>query len=137
MIERGKVRRVVTGHDKNGKAIVIEDGLAPSVRSNPLRPGHISIDLWRTNTAPVPLAGAEPDPTAGPLFFPTVGGRRAGLSPLARSFTPSRDAIELMPPQGGSLLVRSLTADAGSWRGEQAFRSVGSEVVLQFLVGPE
>jgi len=45
MIERGKIRRVVTGHDGNGKAIVIEDGLAPSVRSNPLRPGHISIDL--------------------------------------------------------------------------------------------
>jgi hypothetical protein len=32
MIERGKVRRVVTGHDRNGKAIVIEDRLAPSVR---------------------------------------------------------------------------------------------------------
>ena len=73
MIERGKVRRVVTGHDRNGKAVVIEDGLAPAVRSNPLRPGHISIDLWRTNTAPVPLAGAEPDPTAGPRKIHQIG----------------------------------------------------------------
>ena len=31
MVERGKVRRVLTGHDRNGKAIVVEDGLAPSV----------------------------------------------------------------------------------------------------------
>ena len=26
-------RRIVAGHDRNGKAIVVEDGLAPSVRT--------------------------------------------------------------------------------------------------------
>jgi hypothetical protein len=36
----GKIRRVITGHDASGKAIVIEDGLAPAVRTNPLRRGH-------------------------------------------------------------------------------------------------
>ena len=38
----GFVRRVVTGHDKSGKAIVISDGLAPNVKANPLRPGKSS-----------------------------------------------------------------------------------------------
>ena len=33
------VRRVVTGHDKNGKAIVVSDGPVP-VHANPLRPGQ-------------------------------------------------------------------------------------------------
>jgi quercetin dioxygenase-like cupin family protein len=60
------IRRVITGHDKNGKAIVISDGPAPAVRSNPLRPGHKSTDLWRTNTAPVVLKAAMEDPTGGP-----------------------------------------------------------------------
>ena len=63
----GFVRRVVTGHDASGKAIVISDGLAPTVKTNPLRPGHRSTDIWRTNAAPVPIAKDEPDPTtAGP-----------------------------------------------------------------------
>ena len=30
----GFVRRVVTGHDKSGKAIVISDGIAPMVHHN-------------------------------------------------------------------------------------------------------
>lgn len=61
----GRIRRVVTGHDQNGKAIVISDGLAPAVRTNPLRPGHISVDLWKTDASPVIVKKDEPDPTAG------------------------------------------------------------------------
>jgi len=62
----GKVRRVVTGHDNHGKAVVISDGLAPTVRTNPLRPGHVSVDLWKTLSSPVMLTSEEPDPTLGP-----------------------------------------------------------------------
>ena len=61
-----RIRRVVTGHDANGKAIVLEDGSAPAVRTNPHRPGHMSVDVWKTNAMPVSLASAEPDPTSGP-----------------------------------------------------------------------
>ena len=63
---QGKIRRVVTGHDVNGKAIVLEDGVAPAVRTNPHRPGHISVDLWQTRASPVVVSREEPDPTAGP-----------------------------------------------------------------------
>jgi len=34
----GVVRRVVTGHDENGKGVVISDGPAPYVHSTPIRP---------------------------------------------------------------------------------------------------
>ena len=34
----GFIRRVVTGHDKNGKAIVVSDGLVPRVFTNPSCP---------------------------------------------------------------------------------------------------
>jgi quercetin dioxygenase-like cupin family protein len=63
---QGKIRRVITGHDASGKAVVLEDGLAPAVRTNPHRPGHISVDLWKTTSSPVVVRRAEPDPTDGP-----------------------------------------------------------------------
>jgi len=62
----GYVRRVVTGHDENGKAIVVSDGPAPKVHTSPLRPGHYSTDLWRTNEMPVRISRTEPEPTEGP-----------------------------------------------------------------------
>ena len=111
MVERGKVRRVVTGHDKNGKAIVIEDGLAPSVRSNPLRPGHISIDLWRTNTAPVPLAGTEPDPTAGPRkIHPDTRGTVLRISEVA----PESEAIRNLTPEKARELFKAMGNESAS-----------------------
>jgi len=111
MIERGKVRRVVTGHDRNGKAIVIEDGLAPAVRSNPLRPGHISIDLWRTGTAPVPLAGTEPDPTAGPRkIHPDPRGTVLRISEVA----PESEAIRNLTPEKARELFKAMGNESAS-----------------------
>ncbi len=62
----GYVRRIVTGHDENGKAIVVSDGPAPKVHTSPLRPGHYSTDLWRTNEMPVHISRTEQEPTEGP-----------------------------------------------------------------------
>lgn len=62
----GKIRRVVTGHDADGKAIVVSDALAPTTHSTPLRPGHYSTDIWRTTGMPIPIPADEPDPTPGP-----------------------------------------------------------------------
>ena len=60
------VRRVVTGHDANGKAIVVSDGPAPFSITNPQRPGYVSTDIWRTNATPVPIAAQPDEPTLGP-----------------------------------------------------------------------
>ena len=59
----GFIRRVVTGHDKSGKAIVLSDGLTPTLKTNPLRPGHQSTEVWRTGAMPAPITATEPDPT--------------------------------------------------------------------------
>ena len=61
-----EVRRVVTGHDQNGKAIVIADGAPPLTHTNPLRPGYSSTDVWRTEGAPVVIDATPADTTAGP-----------------------------------------------------------------------
>jgi hypothetical protein len=61
-----QIRRVVTGHDKNGKAIVMSDGPVPTVDANPIRPGQLSVEVGKTHAVPVPLAAEELGPTTGP-----------------------------------------------------------------------
>ena len=60
------VRRVVTGHDQTGKAIVISDGPAPFAITNAQRPGYVSTDIWRTNATPAPITAKPTETTLGP-----------------------------------------------------------------------
>ena len=93
----GSIRRIVTGHDSSGKAIVISDGPAPAVKTNPLRPGHVSTDIWKTNAAPAPISGAEADPTLGPRsLHPAPQGTVIRISELA----PESEAIRNLDPNG-------------------------------------
>jgi quercetin dioxygenase-like cupin family protein len=93
---QGRIRRVITGHDKDGKAIVLSDGPAPSVRTNPLRPGHISTDLWRTDSTPVVLRQEMADPTTGPKqIHPLPNGTVFRIAELA----PEPPEIRNMPAE--------------------------------------
>lgn len=47
-----KVRRVVTGHDAEGKSTFLLDGLAPNVKEMASMPGLALTDLWETKGAP-------------------------------------------------------------------------------------
>ncbi len=79
------VRRVVTGHDGEGKAVFVTDEeVAPITLS--LLPGSEFHRLWGADAAPTfPDDGSRPD---DPRYFPPVGGFRFGL------FT--------IPPDGGT-----------------------------------
>jgi mannose-6-phosphate isomerase-like protein (cupin superfamily) len=46
------IRRIVTGHDENGVAVVIDDGPTPGVKTTPNRPGVIFHNMWTTQTTP-------------------------------------------------------------------------------------
>ena len=52
-----KVRRVITGHDGNGKAIVKIDEVAKHITSG--RPGANAAVIWTTDTAPVNNDGQD------------------------------------------------------------------------------
>lgn len=81
---QGRIRRVITGHDENGRAIVVADEDAPAVRTNPARPGHISTDLWKTDAAPVVVRRRMEDPTGGPKqIHPLPRGTVFRISELA------------------------------------------------------
>ena len=73
------VRRVVTGHDSNGKAVFASDEVVPPVQTalSPTSSFHV---LWAGDEAPrFPDDGTRPPFTT---YFPPVGGFRFGLFTL-------------------------------------------------------
>ena len=52
-----RVRRVVTGHDSEGRSTFIADSEAPNVKQVPAMPGLALTDLWETTGAPASNEG--------------------------------------------------------------------------------
>ncbi len=68
------VRRIVTGHDAAGKAVVIADGPCPHIRTSPARGGVAYTNLWTIDRAPAPIQGpADPVTPAMNLEPPPLG----------------------------------------------------------------
>lgn len=69
-----QIRRLITGHDENGKAICIQDDNAKCVLSRPERKGVTLTNLWQIDSAPAEFDGAE-ETVDGPLVLhpPTNG----------------------------------------------------------------
>ena len=84
------VRRIVTGHDAGGKAVVVSDGAAPNVVRPEARPGVEINNLWVLDGAPAKVRGPEE----------TTGGRIGLLPPRNGSvfrvikFPPEKDWID-------------------------------------------
>jgi mannose-6-phosphate isomerase-like protein (cupin superfamily) len=98
-----KVRRVVTGHDRDGKSTFLFDGIAANVKEMESMPGLALTDLWETSGAP-----------AG-----NVGNDDAAARP-----------VRLEPPRNGTILrIVEFPPDA-QWRSNvdarKAFESIGA-----------
>ena len=100
----GFVRRVVTGHDKEGQSIVISDGIAPAEHHNPMVPGQRSSDVWKTTAMPVPLTREEPDPTTGPRDFVAPMGTKIRISEVPPE---TADLFKLTPEQTQAMFRNS------------------------------
>lgn len=98
-----KVRRVVTGHDKDGKSIFLSDGFAPNVKEMESMPGLALTDLWETTKAPASNSG-DADAVARP--------------------------VRLEPPKNGTILRIVEFPPDSAWRGNadagKAFGSIGA-----------
>ncbi len=69
------IRRVVTGHDAEGRSIVLSDG---QTTTHDVGQGRSSLfDIWFVSQVPTLIEAVEPDPTDIPLDFvmPTNGLR--------------------------------------------------------------
>ena len=98
-----RIRRVVTGHDRNGKSVFVEDRKAPNVLEMASMPGVALTDLWRTATSPASNAGNK-DAAAG--------------------------KIKLEPPASGTILRIVEFPPDKAWRktadAKKAFASIGA-----------
>ncbi len=65
-------RRVVTGHDSEGRSLVLSDGPVPVTRSSTGIGLHFD-EVWNTSAAPAPIAAQEPEPTERPLRIAPEG----------------------------------------------------------------
>lgn len=63
------IHRVVTGHDAEGRAIVVSDGPLPTVADIAAIPGTVFHEVWSTVDSPAPVDNGA-DPTVGPLMLP-------------------------------------------------------------------
>jgi hypothetical protein len=73
------IRRVVTGHDAEGQAIIVSDGITPVVFHMPNRPGYSANEVWVTSTMPAQLHETD-EPTERPRTIePPANGTRCRI----------------------------------------------------------
>jgi len=90
-----QIRRVVTGHDERGHAVVLSDGPAPFVHVNKLNPDWYSIDIWRTHKMPAKIVSKADEPTLGPRRqMPTKNGTVLRIN----HFPPESETVLKMTP---------------------------------------
>lgn len=83
-----EIRRIVTGHDADGKAIVEKDEIMGNVKVMPT--GHKGCVMWVTDETPAPVEGDE-DPAL----------RQMGIAPPARGSV--LRILELAPGKQASM----------------------------------
>lgn len=106
-----KIRRVVTGHDADGRSTVISDGPPTNVKQSPQRPGVVINNLWMTDTMPVQTRGPE-DATVKPM----------GLEPVANG---TNFRIVEFPPEAD--YIAKVTAEDA----KKAFGDLGASHAIQ------
>ncbi|MFT3763029.1 MAG: cupin domain-containing protein [Pseudoxanthomonas sp.] len=62
-------KRVVTGHDADGRAIISQSGAPPQAFASRTLPGTVFHEIWKTRATPAPVDNGA-DPTLVPLQMP-------------------------------------------------------------------
>ena len=108
----GTVRRVVTGHDEEGRSIVQEDGAPPRSVTLGGEGGTTFHEIWTTPATPAPIdrASGEP-PETGIRLLPPVGGTRIRILDI--------------PPDDGTIAALTPEAVRGLFEAIGAGHAVG------------
>jgi hypothetical protein len=90
------IRRVVTGHDSSGNAIIVEDGPPPRVFDKLGQEGLVFYEIWNTRETPAQIdgTGGEPHEDRLALAPPRNGTRIRVLDiPVEEATTQNLDAV--------------------------------------------
>ena len=111
-MKEAAVRRVVTGHDAQGRAVIQEDGAVPRVQRIGGEHGPLFFEVWNTRATPAPIDVASGEPAeAGIQLAPPKGGTRIRVLDI-----PPDDAslASLTPEQAQAHFAAVGAADASS-----------------------
>ncbi|WP_426400856.1 cupin domain-containing protein (plasmid) [Ralstonia sp. R-29] len=99
------IQRIVTGHDAEGRAVIVSQGPLPTVVEIAAIPGTVFHEVWSTSGNPAQVDNGA-DPTVGPLMLPPP---KHG----------TRFRFVDIPPDTSEFLAR------GATRMQEAFTQVG------------
>lgn len=72
------MRRIITGHNEQGKAVIVSDAPPAKIIDFKAIPGTVFYEIWNTNASPAPIPvkpDNAPDPTLRPVqLHPTQNG---------------------------------------------------------------
>ena len=109
------VRRIVTGHDDQGRAVFLEDAAVPRVQRIGGPHGPLFFEVWNTTDTPAPLdpASGEPPETGIQLAPPRNGTRIRVLD-----IPPDDARLEALTPEEAKAHFAEVgAADASSHSG--------------------
>ena len=90
------IRRVVTGHDGQGRAIIQEDGPVARMQRIGGDIGPMFHEVWNTRATPAPIDAASGEPAEeGIVLAPPTGGTRIRVLDIP----PEGDGIRNMTPE--------------------------------------
>jgi len=114
-MKQAEVRRIVTGHDQAGRAIIQQDGPVPRVQRIGGEHGPLFFEVWNTRATPAPIdrASGEP-PEEGIQLAPPKRGTRIRVLDI-----PPEDAsiAALTPEQAAAHFAEVGAAGASSHAG--------------------
>lgn len=109
------VRRVVTGHDAQGRAIIQEDGAVPRVQRVGGAIGPMFHEVWNTQATPAPIDAASGEPhEEGIVLAPPKNGTRIRVLDIP----PEGDGIRNMTPEEARAHFAEVGAGSASAHGE-------------------
>lgn len=106
-------RRIVTGHDAQGRAIIQSDAPPPRVQRIGGEHGPMFYEVWNTRATPAPIdrASSEP-PESSIILAPPAGGTRIRVLDIP----PEDGSLDTMSPEEARRHFKEIgAADASSY----------------------
>lgn len=109
------IRRIVTGHDRDGRAIIQEDGPVPRVQRIGGEIGPLFHEIWNTRATPAPIDADSDEPREeGIILAPPKNGTRIRVLDIP----PDDESLStLTPEQARAHFAEIGAADASSHSG--------------------
>lgn len=108
-------RRIVTGHNETGQAILVEDGPPPRVQRIGGETGPIFYEVWNTRETPARIDRASGEPREeGIVLAPPANGTRIRVLDIP----PEGDSLKNMSPEEARAHFEEIgAADAATHKG--------------------